>query len=104
MKNLQILSIAHNSIEKMEKLDKLLNLQILDLSDNLLKKIEGIENLQQLTVLNVEDNLIENIPGFVGKKLKCLRTFKIARNQLTSVGIIFNIIDDLFVFGDLKKI
>ena len=71
----------------MERLEKLVNLQILDLSDNLLKKIEGIENLQQLTVLNVEDNLIENIPAFLGKKLKCLRVLKIARNQLTSVCI-----------------
>ena len=84
--NLQILSIAHNMIEKMERMDKLMNLQILDLSDNLLRKIEGIENLHQLTILNLEDNQIESIPVFIGKKLKCLRTFKIARNQLKSVS------------------
>ena len=70
----------------MERLDKLVNIQILDLSDNLIKKIEGIENLQQLTVLNLEDNQIESLPAFIGKKLKCLRTFKIARNQLHSVS------------------
>ena len=85
MKNLQILSIAHNTIERMDQLDKLVNLQILDLSDNLIKKIEGIENLQQLNVLNLEKNAIEIIPSFIGKKFKSLRTFKVAQNQLKSV-------------------
>eukprot|EP00795_Rhopilema_esculentum_P010644 gene10644-19386_t len=89
--NLQILSIAHNMIEKMERMDKLMNLQILDLSDNLLRKIEGIENLHQLTILNLEDNQIENIPVFIGKKLKCLRTFKIARNQLKSLHELYKL-------------
>ena len=72
----------------MERLDKLVNLQILDLSDNLLKKIEGIESLHKLTVLNVEDNLIESIPAFLGKKLKCLKRLKLARNRLQPVCII----------------
>lgn len=94
-----MLSIAHHAIEKMEKLEKLTNLQILDLSDNSLKRIEGIESLNQLAVLNVEDNLVESIPAFVGKKLKSLRTFKIARNQLVSVCLLSRFVQIYYLFN-----
>lgn len=42
MKNLKILSLAHNKIETIENLEELVNLEQLDLSFN---KIERIENL-----------------------------------------------------------
>eukprot|EP00794_Sanderia_malayensis_P015979 gene15979-17589_t len=83
--NLQILSISHNSIVKIERLGKLTNLEILDLSNNRIERIDGIETLQQLSVLNLENNKINAIPRFVGKKLKCLKTFKIARNNINSL-------------------
>ncbi|XP_055896823.1 centriolin-like isoform X5 [Biomphalaria glabrata] len=86
LRKLQTLNLSYNIIEKMENLDKLLRLQDLNLSNNMITKIEGIENMSSLQILNLNDNLIEHIPQWFCKKLKALRTFKIARNKIKSLS------------------
>ncbi|KAH9490600.1 hypothetical protein Btru_033787 [Bulinus truncatus] len=86
LRKLQTLNLSNNSIEKMERLDKLLRLQDLNLSNNKITKIEGIENLTALQTLNLNDNLVEHVPLWLSKKLKALRTFKIARNKINSLS------------------
>ncbi|GFO09556.1 centriolin [Plakobranchus ocellatus] len=86
LRKLQTLNLSHNLIEKVERLDKLLKLRDLSLADNMLTRIEGLENLVVLQSLNLSDNRIEHVPQWLGKKLKALRTFRIARNCLESLS------------------
>lgn len=81
-----MLSLSCNAIEKIERLDKLGKLRELDISYNCLTKIEGLESLVSLSTLNLNGNNIETIPAWLPKKLKVLKVFKIARNQIHSVG------------------
>ena len=85
LKKLHTLNLSGNMIEKMEKLEKLARLRELNLSYNCITKIEGIECLLLLQVLNLTGNQIEHLPAFLGKKLKSLRTLKVAKNQLQSL-------------------
>jgi len=50
------------------------------------RKIEGLETLVNLQVLNLEDNMIERVPLWLVKKLRCLRTVRLANNNITSVS------------------
>ena len=75
-------------IEKMEKLEKLSRLRDLNLAHNSITRIEGLECLTGLQTLNLTANRIEHIPTWMGKKLKALRVFKIAKNQLESVSAV----------------
>ncbi|KAK3605923.1 hypothetical protein CHS0354_017828 [Potamilus streckersoni] len=86
LKRLQVLNLNSNIIEKMERLDKLLKLKELNLSNNCITKIEGLENLTNLQVLNLNANAIEHIPIWMGKRLKALRVFHIAKNKLESLN------------------
>lgn len=83
---LQALNLSHNVIERMEHLDRLSQLRDLNLANNMLTKIEGLENLILLQSLNVSNNQIKHVPPWFAKKLKALRTFRIARNNLSSVS------------------
>lgn len=87
LKKLYTLNLSCNIIEKLEKLDKLTRLRDLNLSYNNISKLENLETLTNLHVLNVTGNQIENIPIWVGKKLKALKVFKIAKNQLRTVSL-----------------
>lgn len=87
LKQLQVLNLSGNCIEKIERLEKLTQLQELNLSFNNIRKVEGIENLVGLQVINLTGNQIEHIPSWLGKRLKSLRVFKIAKNNLVSVSI-----------------
>ena len=78
-------------IEKIEKLDKLTRLRDLNLSYNNLSSLDGLEALSALQVLNVTGNSIEHIPVWLGKKLKALRTVKLAKNQIQSVSCVLKI-------------
>ena len=84
---LQTLNLSHNLIEKVEKLDRLVKLRDLNLADNMLTKLDGLESLTALQSLNVSDNRLEHVPHWLGKKLKALRTFRLARNNLESVSV-----------------
>lgn len=81
-----MLNLSKNAIEKIEKLDKLTRLRELNLSFNCIAKIEHLEVLTSLQVLNLSGNKIEIIPLWLGKKLKSLRIFKIARNRIQTVS------------------
>ncbi|XP_074654226.1 uncharacterized protein LOC141908208 isoform X2 [Tubulanus polymorphus] len=85
-KKLRTLNLGCNQIEKMEKLDKLVQLRELNISFNNISRIEGIESLVNLQILNVTGNKIARIPVFVGKKLKALRTFRIAKNNIETLN------------------
>ncbi|XP_070532103.1 centriolin-like isoform X2 [Ptychodera flava] len=82
LKRLQVLSLSCNIIEKIEKLDKLTKLKELNLSFNCITRLDGLEPLIHLQVLNLTGNRIEHIPVWFGKKLKELRTLRIAKNKL----------------------
>ncbi|XP_036367726.1 centriolin-like [Octopus sinensis] len=86
LKNLQTMNLSGNLIEKIEKLDKLSHLLEINLSFNFIQKIEGLDSLCRLQVLNLTGNQIEHIPQSLGKKLKTLRVFKIAKNNLSSLN------------------
>lgn len=77
-------------IEKIEHLDHLVHLRELNLSYNKLTKIEGLECLTGLHTLNLTGNKIENIPASLPKKLKSLRVFKIAKNEIDNVSLFHN--------------
>ncbi|XP_012940958.1 centriolin [Aplysia californica] len=70
----------------MERMDKLLRLRELNMAGNMLTRIEGLENLTALQSLNVSDNQIEHIPLWLAKKLRALRTFRVARNNINSLS------------------
>ncbi|KAK3802588.1 hypothetical protein RRG08_027218 [Elysia crispata] len=86
LRKLQTLNLSHNLIEKIEKLDRLAKLRDLNLADNMLTKLDGLESLTALQSLNVSDNRLEHVPLWLGKKLKALRTFRLARNCLESLS------------------
>ena len=73
-------------IEKIEKLEKLSQLRELNISFNSLTKIENLQTLTSLQILNMSGNQIEHIPNWLPKKLKALRTFRISKNNIQSVG------------------
>ncbi|XP_070176721.1 centriolin-like isoform X2 [Littorina saxatilis] len=85
-RKLQVLNLGNNMIERMEKLDKLVHLRELSFARNRITRIEGIENLVGLQVLNLSGNNIEHIPVWLPKKLRALRTFRIADNNLASLS------------------
>ncbi|ELU10705.1 hypothetical protein CAPTEDRAFT_44232, partial [Capitella teleta] len=85
LKKLTLLNLSYNTIERIEKLDRLTLLKDLNLSFNSISKIEGLETLKCLQTLNLTGNRIEHIPSWIGKNLKALRVFKIAKNQLQSL-------------------
>jgi len=93
LRQLEVLNLSKNDIEKIEKLDKLICLRELNLSFNCIAKIEHLEALTSLEVLNLNGNKIETIPLWLAKKLKALRIFKIARNCIQSVSSGFLQID-----------
>ena len=73
-------------VEKIERLDKLVRLRELNLSFNKITTIAGLESMTSLQILNLTGNNIERIPGWIGKKLKSLRVFRIAKNRIESVS------------------
>ncbi|XP_077986474.1 centriolin-like isoform X2 [Glandiceps talaboti] len=85
LKRLQVLNLSCNIIARIEKLDKLTKLKELNLSFNNIERIEGLESLIHLQVLNLSGNQIEHIPAWFGKKLKELRTLRIAKNKLATL-------------------
>jgi Leucine-rich repeat (LRR) protein len=86
LQKLEVLNLSHNAIQKIEKLDKLTRLRELNLSFNCIARIEHLESLTCLQVLNLTGNQIESIPAWFPKKLRALRVFKIAKNQIQSVS------------------
>ena len=86
MKKLQTLNLSCNMIEKIEKLEKLTQLRELNVSFNSLTKIENLQTLTNIQMLNLNGNQIEHIPNWLPKKLKALRTFRIAKNNIQSVS------------------
>ncbi|KAK2177182.1 hypothetical protein NP493_614g00022 [Ridgeia piscesae] len=85
LKKLQTLSLSCNMIEKIEKLEKLTQLRELNVSFNSLTKIENLQTLTSLQTLNLSGNQIEHIPNWLPKKLKALRTLRIAKNNIQSL-------------------
>ncbi|XP_024218063.1 dynein regulatory complex subunit 3 isoform X2 [Halyomorpha halys] len=61
MKNLQILTLAHNNIETIENLEELVNLVQLDLSFNKIERIENLWGLKNMKVLCLYNNKIKVI-------------------------------------------
>ncbi|XP_064649335.1 centriolin-like [Lineus longissimus] len=86
LRRLQVLCLSCNVIEKIEKLDKLTKLKELNLSFNNISTVTGLETLTSLQILNLTGNNIERIPGWIGKKLKSLRVFRIAKNRIESLS------------------
>ncbi|KAI0228191.1 Centriolin [Lamellibrachia satsuma] len=85
LKKLQTLNLSCNMIEKIEKLEKLTQLRELNVSFNSLTKIESLQTLTNIQMLNLNGNQIEHIPNWLPKKLKALRTFRIAKNNIQSL-------------------
>ena len=61
MKELKIIILNNNKIQKISNLDNLTKLEKLELRGNKLAKIEGINNLKNLIKLTLSCNLITNI-------------------------------------------
>uniref|UniRef100_H2YWP8 Centriolin n=1 Tax=Ciona savignyi TaxID=51511 RepID=H2YWP8_CIOSA len=91
LKNLSVLNLAGNVIQRIEKVNHLTRLRHLNLAHNQLSKIEGIESLVHLQILNVEGNSIEKIPSWLPKKLRALRTLRLAENRITSLNDIIRL-------------
>ncbi|XP_076821560.1 centriolin-like [Clavelina lepadiformis] len=85
LKNLTTLNCTGNIIKRIEKLDHLTNLKQLNLSNNRISKIEGLEQLVNLQTLNLEGNYIEKVPLWLVKRLRLLRTIKLANNNILSL-------------------
>ena len=85
LKKLHTLNLSGNIIERIERLDKLTRLRELNLSYNRIGKLEGLETLSSLQHLNVTGNQIETVPPWLPKKLKMLRSFRVAKNEIQSV-------------------
>jgi len=73
-------------IEKIENLEKLAGLREINLSYNNINKLDGLECLVSLQVLDLTGNCLEHLPQWIGKKLKCLRNLKLAKNEIQSVS------------------
>nr|XP_018670943.1 centriolin isoform X1 [Ciona intestinalis] len=100
LKNLNLLNLGGNVIQRMEKLDHLTRLRHLNLSHNKISKLEGIETLVHLQVLNIESNYIERIPTWLPKKLRALRTIRLAENKIESLNDVTRLrtLHDLHIF------
>ncbi|XP_078489417.1 centriolin [Ciona intestinalis] len=100
LKNLNLLNLGGNVIQRMEKLDHLTRLRHLNLSHNKISKLEGIETLVHLQVLNIESNYIERIPTWLPKKLRALRTIRLAENKIQSLNDVTRLrtLHDLHIF------
>ena len=88
LKKLTTLNLSCNIIEKIEKLDKLIRLRDLNLSYNRISRIENLELLTNLQHLNLTGNQIETIPIWLPKKLKMLRSLRLAKNEIQSVSLL----------------
>ena len=82
LKKVTSLNLSGNIIERIERLEKLTRLRELNLSYNNISKIENLEALTGLQHLNLTGNQIEFIPIWLAKKLKLLRNFRIAKNEI----------------------
>ena len=85
LKKVTSLNLSGNIIERIERLEKLTRLRELNLSYNNISKIENLEALTGLQHLNLTGNQIEFIPVWLAKKLKLLRSFRIAKNEIDNV-------------------
>ena len=61
MKELKILILNNNKIQKISNLENLIKLEKLELRGNKITKIEGLNNLKNLTKITLSCNLITNI-------------------------------------------
>jgi protein phosphatase 1 regulatory subunit 7 len=81
--NLTRLSLAKNSIRKIENLNNLTNLTFLTLQSNRLTKIEGLTILVNLKQLHLSQNFIEKIEGI--ETLKELEILDLAYNKIETL-------------------
>jgi protein phosphatase 1 regulatory subunit 7 len=61
MKELKILILNNNKIQKISNIENLIKLEKLELRGNKIAKIEGLNNLKNLTKITLSCNLITNI-------------------------------------------
>ena len=61
MKELKIIILNNNKIQKISNLENLIKLEKLELRGNKITKVEGLNNLKNLTKLTLSCNLITNI-------------------------------------------
>jgi Leucine-rich repeat (LRR) protein len=61
MKELKILILNNNKIQKISNLENLIKLEKLELRGNKITKVEGLNNLKNLTKITLSCNLITNI-------------------------------------------
>ena len=61
MKELKILILNNNKIQKISNIENLIKLEKLELRGNKITKIEGVNNLKNLTKITLSCNLITNI-------------------------------------------
>ena len=82
LKELKILILNNNKIEKITNLENLTKLEILELRGNKINKVEGLNNLTNLTKLTLSCNLITNIEENDFPKIDSLLEFGIFGNYL----------------------
>ncbi|XP_008550361.1 dynein axonemal light chain 1 [Microplitis demolitor] len=93
LKNVEMLSLATNMIEKISNLDSLKNLKILSLSRNYIKTLSGLELIgDNLEELWISYNFIEKLKGV--SVLKALKVLYIG-NNLVKDWTEFNRLQDL---------
>lgn len=85
--NLKELHLKNNKIEKIENLDNLLKLEKLSLNGNLITTTEGLNELTNLQELNLNNNKIEKIENllFFSSGLNQLSSLKISHNQIKRI-------------------
>ena len=82
LKELKILILNNNKIEKITNLENLTKLEILELRGNKINKVEGLNNLTNLTKLTLSCNLITNIEEKDFPKIDSLLEFGVFGNYL----------------------
>ncbi len=81
--NLKRLSLAKNSIRKIDNLSSLTNLTFLTFQSNRLTKIEGLSTLVNLKELHLSQNFIEKIEGL--ETLTQLEILDLAYNKIETL-------------------
>ena len=90
LKELKILILNNNKIEKITNLENLTKLEILELRGNKINKVEGLNNLTNLTKLTLSCNLITNIEEKDFPKIDSLLEFGVFGNYLGNENMEFD--------------
>ena len=103
LRNLTVLNVSGNAIERLEGLRSLTRLKCLNLNQNRVCRLDGLETLKNLQRLYLNNNLVNDFPSWFQSRLISLKSLQIGYNKIDNVcssclGLLIHCFTVIFIF------